>query len=312
VADLIEADAPVRRSALLEDQNPTGGEKVRRKRAMKPAPRLLLNCAFLAIVFADIVLAQTKGLKAEKHIWSGQSGNFSLIWTTKKIEAHRIGSSSALAAFTLKSFDVARPIEGYYSRDEFALVSAVGSLVSIQYDNYCECGGAHPTLDRNIIAYDLDDERRGARRPARLTDYFRAEDILQALLADSFIRRALEVSKNRQPATLDELIKAVALQGVEAADCEFSVQDDLLSRFAFHHLEDDQVAVRLGVSHHSEFCRGQMVQLGILLPIPEKLRDSLNSAVSGRSGFLMAGQGKFSRDSKTIFEHRPKRLLHER
>jgi len=47
------------------------------------------------------------------------------------------------------------------------------------------------------------------------------------------------------------------------------------------------VAVRISLSHAAEVCRGQMTQIGILLPIPESLKAALEAARSGKSGILL-------------------------
>jgi hypothetical protein len=77
-------------------------------------------------------------------------------------------------------------------------------------------------------------------------------------------------------------------------------REAFLYAFAFHHLEEGKVAVRLGFEAETPACFEQLTQVGILLPIPEKVRVPLEQAASGKAGFLMAdrnrvGSPRFSR-----------------
>jgi hypothetical protein len=73
----------------------------------------------------------------------------------------------------------------------------------------------------------------------------------------------------------------------------FRFPRDVFTRFAFHHLEDTRIAVRLGLPPIVEPCRTQHAQLGLLLPIPPALKRDLTLAASRQTGFLI-------RDHKTI------------
>ncbi|MEA2174920.1 MAG: hypothetical protein QOD00_2512 [Blastocatellia bacterium] len=142
-------------------------------------------------------------------------------------------------------------------------------------------------------------KKRG--KMVQLTDYFAEADILKALLADTIIQKALKSSGKPRPQTLAALMKAVYLQSVPVGECDYELSDDLLTRFAFHHLENERVAVRLGLSHAVETCRGSLVELGILLPIPAALKQPLLRAQSGTAGFLMKDQKKIAREQITSF-----------
>ncbi len=71
------------------------------------------------------------------------------------------------------------------------------------------------------------------------------------------------------------------------AICEYQFNTDMLSRFSFYQIQDDKVAVRLGLSYGSEPCRGTLTQIGLWLPIPEVLRAALEGANRRQEGFLM-------------------------
>jgi hypothetical protein len=79
-------------------------------------------------------------------------------------------------------------------------------------------------------------------------------------------------------------------------DLCYEVPPDILRSFAFHHAQDDRVAVRIGLPG-SGACRDNLTQLGVLLPAPAALRDDLSHAQTRTQGLLMpdaeaAGRGR--------------------
>lgn len=216
-------------------------------------------------------------------IWTGQAGRFVVRWTEADISAsldgRKVFSTRAIAEHDAKE----NQPSAEYSR-KFALLSVVGSMISYSDKAYCDCGGAHPISKARFSAVDLDHPGQ----PARLTDSFAEADVLRALLEDTLVRKA--TAGSAPPQTLAALSGA----SITSKDCSFSVGSDLPTRFAFHHVEGSQVAVRIALSHDVEACGGRMVQLGVLLPIPERLRKSLESAQAGSSGFLMKDAARIS------------------
>jgi hypothetical protein len=197
---------------------------------------------------------------------------------------------------------------------DYTLMSVVGSIISIQDHYYLGCEQtAHPSGSSRFIAIDLSKPTKGvARRPENsdytlpdnavsLAEIFPEEDILRALLADSLIKKALANSeKPDTPRTLAQLLEAFRTE-VSVAEDErscFSVSDELLTRFAFHHIEGDKVAVRLGLSG-TAVCREFLTQIGILLPIPASLKSALTNAAAGKEGFLMKDQKRISGGRQT-------------
>ena len=161
-----------------------------------------------------------------------------------------------------------------------ALLSVVGSIVSRREGRggYCP-GTAHPYAEQTMAAVDL---AKGGK-PASLERYFPAGQILSALLADRIIQQAL-VGEAR-PKTLSALIGA--LEGKMGPECAYGFSEDMLSRYAFHHVSGNRVAVRIGLSHGCEANRGGLTQLGVYLPIPAALSAPLKAAATGKQGFLM-------------------------
>lgn len=167
----------------------------------------------------------------------------------------------------------------------FAPLSVVGSLLSYERDDYWT-GGAHPSGNESFVTIDV----RKPGRAVKLTDLFDAKDIRQALLSDSIVQHVLTREKIAPPPTLAGLLKALAIKefGGEE-DSTYCFPENMLSDFAFHHIENGKVAVRFLMPHGAEIYRFQNTQIGILLPIPSRWKTAMTQAASGRSGVMMPG-----------------------
>jgi hypothetical protein len=186
-----------------------------------------------------------------------------------------------------------------------------------------DCGGAHPSLDtrfttvdaakpgdlRYAIAdetpmfdtHDISEEKNN--KAIALTDLFPEEIILQALVEDRVIKAAIKESENpTPPQKLSDLPKLFEKDFYGLPNVDFELRPDFLTRFAFHHVEGDKVAVRLGLPPHSGANQSQHMQIGLLLPIPDALREPLKLASTRKRGFLMKDAAKVSRGSSTKFE----------
>jgi hypothetical protein len=62
---------------------------------------------------------------------------------------------------------------------------------------------------------------------------------------------------------------------------------NLLENFAFHHVENGRVAVRFLLPHGAEIYRFRNTQIGILLPIPDRLKAAFAQASGPKNGTLM-------------------------
>lgn len=286
----------------------------------------LLPC--ILIFFSLCLSIQSQAQNNDRPIWSGTSGGFAIRWTASDINARVANNPSdvrysakaqAQAEFDrIKKDNESDPMTCTIDQD-YTLMSVVGSIISIQDHYYLGCEQtAHPGGESRFIAIDLSKPTKGVARRAEDSDYtmpdnvvslaeiFREEDILRALLADALIKKALASSeKSGTPKTLAQLLEAFDT-GVSVAEDErncFSISKDLLTRFAFHHVEGDKVAVRLGLSG-TGVCRELLTQIGILLPIPESLKPVLTNASAGKRGFLMKDQKRISagRQTRLIFK----------
>ncbi len=191
------------------------------------------------------------------------------------------------------------PAYGEYTMDEsvtFDVLSIVGTLVAYRQSGAGNTpGAAHPTR------YDVLTVRDLARKDVRpsLLDYYSEKQIVQALKADPHLRKfANPEGTFAQATTLPALVEALDLQwaqeNAEAGDCAYDVRfgTEMVGQFFFHHVTKDQVAVRIEIPPGSEWCnrlRGTQ-QIGLLLPIPGRLRPYLLAAQRGEAGFLAANR----------------------
>ena len=60
--------------------------------------------------------------------------------------------------------------------------------------------------------------------------------------------------------------------------------------------------VRFGLGHFVEVCRGQMVQVGVLVPVRPRFRDAILAADARRAGFLMKDARRVGGDAATTIE----------
>lgn len=263
--------------------------------------------------------------RRETTIWTGQSGGFTLRWTSADIIAAPAGEP-ARVIFSAK--DIAQKKFLAFKKENlqdepswqcsytlrFKLLSLVGSLLSYEEngDSYCGQvngpGWNHPS---DQISYRVIDLNQPSRQ-IHLTDFFTESSVLTALLSDATVKEALKSAEHStQPRTLAELAKMVTEGGVgimpakgtaEAPkECGFIFPEVPIREFAFHHIENGRVAVRLSLEPNSGACHSAHAQLGILLPIPTMLEGSLTAAQSRAEGFLMEAIRRLSGNTATVF-----------
>jgi hypothetical protein len=293
---------------------------------MKNLYRVVMLSLSIFSLLALSGLAQPTAQKPapEQVIWTGASGGYTVRWTTGDVVAYPTANA---ADVRLSAKQLARAEFGKIEKDSedqdvcefertFRVVSLVGSVLTLETTYYLGCGGAHPDGNARFVAIDLakpraaktrgltDDESLPANL-ATLTDYFPEAEILRALLADSLIQKALE---GKRPKTLAALLKICAEDFPTVAQDEklcFTVERDLLTRFAFHHLENGKIAVRLGLSG-TAVCRNNLTQIGILLPVPDALKQPLALAEAGTEGFMMNRKLGTGRETKFDFSKKKK------
>jgi len=237
-----------------------------------------------------------------KVFWQNRFGDAEVVWSTEDLkflkngkiihseraendqlgcvdEKEEVSENEASGAFT-----------NYNQSNDLQIRSVVGNVISIYgvYNGYT--GGAHPLSRATLTAYLPDYSKTS------LLDYFSEKDLLGALLKDVPLKKSI-MKNNVQDVTkiksLDELFAVVSLADREDGILEkFSFNKESLNDFSFYDLKKDKVAVRIGLSHSAEVYRGQYTELGLWLPIPEKLRADLGNAKSKKMGFLISNRPK--------------------
>lgn len=178
-------------------------------------------------------------------------------------------------------------------------LSKVGQFASIEIDVKSNCQRAVHSTDSHEFKTTAADGKR-----LRLTDIFKAEDIYEALMGDTVVRTALS-SINAHPKNFYELQRELSRDdglGVGVfqsrpgkAPLDVFLNNNMLSNFAFHHVEGNKIAVRLLLDYGSESTRNQMTQLGVALPIPAGLKNAFANASSRADGFLMKDSGVYGK-----------------
>jgi hypothetical protein len=235
-------------------------------------------------------------------IWTGPSGGYRWTWSPTDVTAHKGAARPSLSLRRALAPQDDR-LEGLtVYQCAVRPLSVVGSLLSYRRDDYWE-GGAHPS---GSISYSTVDAARPGR-PLRLTDLFPDAAVRKALWNDPVVRRALSgAGVRREPQTAAALVAALEGKNFGGEDgFKYSFPGDLLTQFAFHHLEGDRVAVRLNVPWGAEIYRFQSTQIGLLLPVPSSLKAPLQRAATGREGFLMReARRRFGEKQAEVFEAR--------
>jgi hypothetical protein len=180
----------------------------------------------------------------------------------------------------------------------FEVLSIVGTLVS-----YRESGGGDTPGAAHPSGYDVLRVRDVLHPDATpsLLDFYSEAQLVAALKADPFVRKFGNPAKGfARAASLANLVAALdrdwAVENSEAPedDCGFEVSFDpsMVQSFFFHHVEKDRVAVRIALAPANEWCSRTTgpQHIGLLLPLPPKLRDHLLQAQRDEAGFLAANR----------------------
>jgi hypothetical protein len=154
---------------------------------------------------------------------------------------------------------------------------------------------------KSFDAIDLAASTARKQQLVPLNRLFPEEFILAALKADKLVSTALKELQAPPPPNLSTLVAALKFQPVKVGDCSYTFGENFLTHFALYDVNADKVAVRIGLSHDAEVCRGQLTQIGILLPIPETLKADLAAAKAKAAGFLMIDYPKLTKGRETVF-----------
>jgi hypothetical protein len=194
------------------------------------------------------------------------------------------------------------------ARDALAVICVAGTYVCVDESTSGDFGGMHPFAAEQFEVFDVTGPTDPNHRLSLLS-VFREADVVSALRRDAFITsHVADVRAFRSASTVAQLFAALDPRG----DCVGFDADAAMHGFAFHHLEDGKVAVRIALPYGSEICRGHFTQLGLLLPIPSSLGAPLAHAADRSAGFLQedakqAGAAKldveFKPDASQFHKH---------
>jgi hypothetical protein len=205
------------------------------------------------------------------------------------------------------------PEQNCYCGHLFRLSSIVGTVFSFEHHSDFSCQGAYSSwrfgsMDAKkpgdfryprIPEYGTDKQVKAA--PGKLIDLrniFPESAIYAGLLNNTQVSSAIAHSINEgylliPPGSLDKLSKMLNKMDCGLGDGSLFLESDFLTRFVFHHLDADKVAVWISLSPNSHAGQANREHLEIMLPIPEKMRTALIRADSKQEGFLLKDAPEF-------------------
>ncbi len=238
-------------------------------------------------------------------IWQGRVKGYRMAWTGEDFTA-RSGAAAGTAVslrevldhryrMAIDTLDDSEFFKDCTTENTVKVLSVVGSTISIERSEYGSCpGAAHPSVNTTYESFSL----ANPDRVLTLGHYYDERTLYDAIAADPLVKKAMaSAGITSLPATLPEFLD---LLSTSVAECEYGFSREMLSSFAFHHIEGNRVAVRIGLSHGAGACRGRLTQLGLLLPIPSALADDLRAADNRTAGYLMRDLKKIAGDGSTM------------
>lgn len=175
-----------------------------------------------------------------------------------------------------------RDTTGWEASESYSVLSVVGPWISYEEFSSGYTGGAHPYAH---TAYTLRDVTK-ASGTFSLFDVFPEKEVLQALKADTFVRKHIGDQKAFDAAkTVNDMLQSLE-PGEDCVGFHYGL-DSVKRSVVFHHVEGKKVAVRISFPYDNEACRGNKFVVGILLNIPASLKPALDRAAQRTEGFLM-------------------------
>jgi hypothetical protein len=252
--------------------------------------------------------------------WKGTIGNNDTItWdgkdlflTKNKGKKYGIFSTIAQNYYRFKQIEPAN--RGCYNGHFFRVLSIVGKIMSFEHEGDFSCQGAYLFWRYGSIDLDKPGDlvfpRSGeaGAKMVKLTDFYSENDILSVLLANREISDGIStaVSQKRipvRPKTLTEFTESVTDWEIDKPNYEVGFEPDYLTRFVFHHIEGENVAIWISLTPTLHAYQAVHDHIEILLPIPDKLRQPLISADSKQMGFLFKDAEGLVGTSFTSFEY---------
>lgn len=243
-----------------------------------------------------VIASRIQVLGAPPTFWSGSSAGFEIRWTSDNLIARKPGISRSLldlgrSAQAQWKDIAAHPGDLPYTQEfTFRLLSVVGPLLSIDEEDDCDCGGAHPNSLRRFHVVDLSRRDLAGPLPVPLSSLFSPEDIRRALLAIPEIQEVLG-KPEAAPLKLSILLHQFEGATVTSGDCSYVLDNHLLESYAFAAYANGAVDVELSLPFSAEVCRGDIKIVKLNLPVPLRLRPWFEAAAQRKEGFLASSRG---------------------
>ncbi len=171
--------------------------------------------------------------------------------------------------------------------DSFLLpLAIVGDLVSFQHEmGYLS--GASAWSEWRFETRNI--SKPGT--PISLTHYFSDDEIFRSLMSNERItqglQKAIAEKKTTSPDSLSQLSKVLTTHDYTLFEGEFALEEDYLTRFAFHHVDGSNIVVWITLRPTSHSGQAMQDYIEISLPVPQNLETDMNNADSQKAGFLM-------------------------
>jgi hypothetical protein len=129
------------------------------------------------------------------------------------------------------------------------------------------------------------------------------DEIFRAMMANPALVETLQSFKVPSPANLSDL-RSLLSQNQHAINVEgelFTLQQDFITRFTFHHIENDRVIVQLSLSPLGAAAQALPGTMNLTLKAPVRIQQDLASAQNLNAGFLAKDAETISRGQTTEF-----------
>lgn len=241
-----------------------------------------------SVVMVVLLAAPAQPAPAAPLKWKVSGTDVSFEMTAEDLRALRGGKE----VFGLKSrekefmsdFEVeeGQDTTGWEAFEAYSVLSVVGPWISYEESNSGYTGGAHPYAHTSYTLQDVTKDKG----TFSLFDVFPEKEVLQALKADTFVRKHIGDQEAFDAAkTVNDMLQSLE-PGDDCVGFHYGL-DSVKRSVVFHHVEGNKVAVRISFPYDNEACRGNKFVVGLLLNIPASLKPALDRAAKRTEGFLM-------------------------
>ena len=256
--------------------------------------------------------------------WSTTIKTTQFDWTAvdlfiKPFGARKVGIFSELSKNAYKDFRKSGQSDGCLDMHYFRILAVVENRIGVEHLNGFSCGAISTSVWR-YATFDINKNGEWAfPRPnakpgyilmsklESLREIFSDTEILEGLTSNQRLSEQLSTAVKKGnlrtwPKNLREFDRYFSRIDSEKFAGEFYFEADYLSRFVFHHVANERVAVWISLTPTSHAGQANQEHIEILLPIPPKLRESLLAADKGEQGFLMVSADEYVGTSYAQFE----------